>query len=106
MTVDGRGKAAVSVTLANPVARCSFSPWRRSRRHGTLSAAKGHAMAQPMFFDVAERRREKELARERDLARISRAEVSPEAVRDANGLFSAFDPAQARVVARRMRVRL
>ena len=56
-------------------------------------------------FNVAERRREKERARQEDLARIAQGLNTPAAVRDRNGLFSALDPARARIIGRR-RVRL
>ena len=56
-------------------------------------------------FNVAERRREKERARQEDLARIAQGLDTPAVVRDRNGLFSALDPARARVIGRR-RIRL
>ena len=63
-------------------------------------------MAPVMQFSASERRREKELSRQQDELRIARGEASPEQIRDRNGLFSALDHSQARLIVRRGRVRL
>lgn len=55
-------------------------------------------------FNVAERQREKERARQTDLARIEQGLDTPGEVRARNGLFSALDPSRARVLGRRRRI--
>ena len=57
-------------------------------------------------FSVFERRREKQASRERDELRMERGEVSPDDIRDQNGLFSNFDRSKARLVSRRVHVRI
>jgi hypothetical protein len=64
------------------------------------------AMPPPRTFNVSERRREKERARQEDLARLAQGLDTPAEVRDRNGLFSALDPARAQVLGRRRRVAL
>jgi hypothetical protein len=61
------------------------------------------AMPPLATFNVLERRREKERARQADLARIEQGLDTPAEVRDRNGLFSALDPSRARVVLGRRR---
>jgi|GEM_PF-2914675 len=56
-------------------------------------------------FNAFKRRREKERARQEDLARIAAGIETPTQVRDRNFLFSALDPKRVRVIGRR-RVRL
>ena len=56
-------------------------------------------------FSASDRHREKELARQDDLARIAQGIETAGQVRDRNGLFSALDAARARFVGRR-RIRL
>lgn len=63
-------------------------------------------MPLPETFVVSNLRREKERARQEDLARIAQGLDSPAAVRDRNGLFSALDPSRVRLVGRRRRVDL
>ncbi|KOX56906.1 hypothetical protein ADL19_09995 [Streptomyces purpurogeneiscleroticus] len=62
-------------------------------------------MSPPDIFNVSERRREKERARQDDLARIAQGLETPAAVRDRNGLFSSLDAARVRLLGRR-RIRL
>ena len=57
-------------------------------------------------FKVSERQREKQASRERDEYRMERGEVSPDDIRDKNGLFSGFDRSKARLVSRRVHVRI
>jgi hypothetical protein len=57
-------------------------------------------------FSFESRRREKEISRARDEVRLERGEVDPSDMRDQNGFFSSLDRSQARLVARRVRVRL
>ena len=53
------------------------------------------------FFSVAARVREKQEARERDERLIASGYVSPQQVARQNGLFSALEPSQVRIVQRR-----
>ena len=57
-------------------------------------------------FRVFERQREKQASRERDEYRMERGEVSPDDIRDKNGLFSGFDRSKARLVSRRVHIRM
>ncbi|GBU17581.1 MULTISPECIES: hypothetical protein [Methylobacterium] len=57
-------------------------------------------------FDVSERRRERECARQDDLARIAHGVDTPALVRERNFLFSALDPKRARLIGRIRRIRL
>ena len=54
------------------------------------------------YFNVSERRREKEQARAREERLIAEGVVSAESVAECNGLFSAFDPSRAKIVQRRV----
>lgn len=63
-------------------------------------------MASIASFSVADRRREKQLAREQDEVRLQHGEVEARALRDRNGFFSLLDASKARIVSRRVRVRV
>ncbi|MCX5512134.1 hypothetical protein OSH05_01265 [Kaistia algarum] len=54
-------------------------------------------------FSIADRQREKNESRLRDEARLAEGDAAAREVGEENGLFSAFDPSRARVVARRIR---
>ncbi len=62
-------------------------------------------MASSGYFSVAERKREKKEARERDERLIASGQVSAQQVAKRNGLFSALDPSKARIVRRRAEIR-
>lgn len=57
-------------------------------------------------FSVAERRREKQISRERDAACIANGEITAAAIRDRNNFFFVLDPSKARVAQRRLRIKL
>jgi hypothetical protein len=52
------------------------------------------------YFNVAERRREKQESRDRDERLIASGEANPQQIAQQNGLFSALSPSQARLVHR------
>jgi hypothetical protein len=52
------------------------------------------------YFNVSDRRREKEESRARDERLIAEGVLSPELVARRNSLFSALDPSKARIVQR------
>lgn len=58
------------------------------------------------YFNVADRRREKQAARDRDEHLIASGQVSPQEIARRNGLFSALNPAQVRIIRRRAEVRV
>jgi hypothetical protein len=58
-------------------------------------------MAQVGYFNVEARRREKQEARDRDQHLIANGQLSAHQVSQQNGLFSALDPSQVRLVQRR-----
>jgi hypothetical protein len=58
------------------------------------------------YFNVANRRREKQESRERDESLIVEGLVSAEQIAQRNGFFSALDPSLARIVQRHVRVRI
>jgi hypothetical protein len=57
------------------------------------------------YFNVMDRRREKQEARDRDEQLIASGQADPQQIAQRNGLFSALDPSQARIVQRRAEVR-
>ena len=57
----------------------------------------------PSSFSLVDRQREKNESRLLDEARLAEGEDAAREVGERNGLFSAFDPSRARVVARRIR---
>ena len=57
------------------------------------------------YFNVAERRREKQEARDRDERLLASGEVTAEELNKRNGFFSALDFSQARIVRWSSRVR-
>lgn len=56
------------------------------------------------YFRAADRRREKQEARDRDERLIVSGEANPQQIAQQNGLFSAFRPSQARLVHRSVEV--
>ena len=63
-------------------------------------------MAPIAQFSVADRRREKQDSRARDEVCLARGDLDPQEVRDRNGFFSALDASKAKIVSRRIRVRV
>ena len=63
-------------------------------------------MARKGYFSVADRRREKQEARDRDERLIASGQVSSQQIAQHNGLFSALHPSQARLVQRRAEIRV
>jgi len=64
------------------------------------------AMARNGYFSVAARRREKQQARDRDERLVAAGQADPQQISRRNGLFSALQPSQARLVRRRVEVRM
>lgn len=58
------------------------------------------------YFNVEDRRREKQAARDRDLRLIASGEVAPELISRRNGLFSSLDHAQVRLIERQVQIHL
>jgi hypothetical protein len=58
------------------------------------------------YFNVMDRRREKQEARDRDAYLIASGQVDPQEIARRNGLFSALNPSQVRLVQRRVEVRV
>jgi hypothetical protein len=58
------------------------------------------------YFSVAARRREKQEARDRDERLIACGQADPQQIAHRNGLFSALDPSQVRLVQRRCQIRI
>ena len=53
------------------------------------------------YYNVADRRREKQEARDRDEHLIASGQVDALEIAQRNGLFSALDPSQARIIRHR-----
>jgi hypothetical protein len=56
------------------------------------------------YFDVSDRRREKEEARPRDERLIAEGVCSSDFIARRNGFFSALDPSKAKIIQRRVPV--
>ena len=63
-------------------------------------------MLQIGHFNAAARQREKQEARDRDERLIASGKISPQQIAQRNGLFSALNPSQARLVQRRAEIRV
>jgi hypothetical protein len=63
-------------------------------------------MVEVGYFDVVDRRREKQEARDRDEYLIASGQADPQYIAQRNGLFSALDPSQVQLVQRRAAVRI
>lgn len=63
-------------------------------------------MVEVGYFNVMDRRREKQEARDRDERLIASGQVDPQHIALHNGLFSALSPSQVRLVQRRAEVRV
>jgi len=57
-------------------------------------------------YSFDDRRREKELSRREDEARLARGEIQPAELRDRNGFFSVLDRSKAKLLVRRARIRV
>jgi len=55
------------------------------------------------LYSVAQRRREKQISRDEDCARLSLGQISPDALRYENGIFSDLNVSGGRLVNRRAR---
>jgi hypothetical protein len=58
------------------------------------------------YFNSADRWREKQEARDHDERLIASGQAAPQQIAEKNGLFSAFDPSQAKLVHRRIEIHL
>lgn len=56
------------------------------------------------YFNVMDRRREKQEARDRDQHLIASGQADPQQIAQCNGLFSALHPSQVQLVQRRAEV--
>jgi len=63
-------------------------------------------MVEVGYFNVMDRWREKQEARDRDERFIVSGQAEPKEIAQRNGLFSPLDPSQARLVQRRAEVRI
>ena len=63
-------------------------------------------MVEVGYFNVMDRRREKQESRDRDERLIASGQADPQEIAQRNGLFSPLDPSQARLVQRRAEVRV